>query len=85
MGKSAELVHKGRRLQIQASVLAGDWQVWIYEDANRVYLHSLVANDQAHELDTVIQQARNDVETGAIIVPVVRGWPRVGQAQDEAR
>jgi len=85
MPKSVELSHNGRHLEFKASMIAGDWQIWIYEAGTRIYFYGVVPNDQAHELDAAIRQAKSDVETDAIIVPVIRSWPRGQRAQDEAR
>jgi hypothetical protein len=75
MKQAINLSYRGRKLQIRASVVAGEWQIWFYEDGQRVYLHSILPHDRMHELDAALLQARRDLEIDAIVVPVVRSWP----------
>jgi hypothetical protein len=75
------LVHNGRQLEVRASVIAGDWQLWVYEAGNRIYLHSIVPFEQAQAIDALdraLREAQKDIESEAIVVPVVRSW-RPGQ------
>lgn len=76
MRTSIELVHQGRYLEIRAAMIAGDWQIWIHEGGNRIYLHGIVAGDQMDQVAGALAQARRDIETDAIIVPIVRSWPQ---------
>ena len=83
MSFNIEVVHNSRRLEIKASMIAGDWQLWIYDAGTRVYLYGIVPYDRSHEIDGALRQARIDVETDAIIVPVVRSWPRPTAGSNE--
>lgn len=73
-----EIVHNGRALEIRALVAGGDWQIWVCDSGRRVYLHSLVPFDNEEEKEAVgvaLSQAKRDIESDAIIIPVVRTWP----------
>ena len=73
------VVHHGRTLELRAVVTDGDWQIWVYEAARRIYLYGLVPLEHV-ELEAAVAealaQAKHDIENGAIVIPVVRTWPR---------
>ncbi|MFZ5784087.1 MAG: hypothetical protein ACOY4R_28160 [Pseudomonadota bacterium] len=75
MKTSIELTHRGRHLTIRAAMIAGDWQVWVHEGGRRIYLYGVLAFDEGDRLAATLEQARRDVETDAIVVPVLRFWP----------
>jgi hypothetical protein len=56
--KRVPLTYQGRKLEIRALVVAGDWQIWLFE------------NDQKNAME----QARAEIEAEELIVPVVREW-----------
>jgi hypothetical protein len=71
-------MHQGRQLEIRPMMASGDWQIWIYEDGNRACLHNVVPFDPAAgmrggaTLEAAMAEARRDVESEAIAVPVAR-------------
>jgi hypothetical protein len=75
-------IHKGRQLEIRPMMMSGDWQIWIYEDGSRLYLHSVVPFDPTAgmrggiALEAAVAEAKREVESETIIVPVIRSWPR---------
>jgi hypothetical protein len=82
MSRTMHFIHKGRQLEIRPMMTAGDWQIWIYEEGTRLFLHSVVPFDPAAgmrggvALEAAVVGAKRDVESEAIIVPVIRSWPR---------
>lgn len=75
MSSSIELTHQGRHLTIRASMIAGDWQVWFYENGNRIYLYAVLGHDEGEQIEATLEQARRDLVAETIIVPMVRYWP----------
>lgn len=74
--------HNGRRLEIKAVVLAGDWQIWVYENGERIYFHSVVPFENSLNkaedvrIQNLLAEAQRDIQNELIIVPVIRFWPR---------
>jgi hypothetical protein len=85
MNRTIHFMYRGRRLEIRPMMTAGDWQVWIYEDGERVYLHNVVPFDPSagmrggEALETAMASAKRDVENETIIVPIIRSWPQKRQ------
>jgi hypothetical protein len=84
MRQSIDLMHQGRQLSIHASVSGGDWQIWFYEAGHRIYLYGELANEDSHQVEATLKQARRDLLSGAIIVPTVRFWSQSADAQAAA-
>jgi|FEC22Drversion2_1045045.scaffolds.fasta_scaffold01102_6 hypothetical protein len=81
MRSSIELTHQGRHLTIRASVIAGDWQVWFYENGNRIYLYAVLGYDEGEQIEPTLEQARRDLIAETIIVPTVRFWPEATEGK----
>ncbi|MEW3493209.1 hypothetical protein QOZ03_28660, partial [Pseudomonas aeruginosa] len=75
MRSSIELTHQGRHLTIRASMIAGDWQVWFYENNNRIYLYAVLGHDEGEQMEATLEQAHRDLIAETIVVPMVRYWP----------
>ncbi len=76
MQHSIDLMHQGRQLRISASVSGGDWQIWFHEAGHRIYFYAELPNGDRRQVETILEQARRDLLSGAIIVPTVRFWPQ---------
>ncbi len=70
-----------RLLEVRALLSGGEYQIWILESGKKIYLYEIVpsegsGNDRA-AVQRVIGRAKADIETDAIIVPIVRNWPEI--------
>jgi hypothetical protein len=77
---SLAFCHHNRELEARATISAGDWQIWICEQGEPIFLHSVVAGDAidspAGQLEIVLAAAKRDIENETFIIPIVRRWPR---------
>jgi hypothetical protein len=55
-------------------VIVGGRQVCPHEENHRLSLRGAVSYDCLNEVEVALSQARQDIETDSIIVPVVRSW-----------
>lgn len=50
------------------------YQICTYGEGRRLYLRDTVFYDRLDEVEVVLSQARQDIETDSIIVPIVQSW-----------
>jgi hypothetical protein len=79
MNLAIEMNHNGRQLEIRAAVVGGDWQIWVHENGNKIYLYNVIPFQSADGIPPLVEaelrRAKGEIEAETIIVPVVRMWP----------
>jgi hypothetical protein len=79
MSNRIQVTKNDRLLEIRAIVAGGDYQIWILENGEKVYLYEVVPyHGSSHDWSAVqstLRRARADIENESIIIPVVRNWP----------
>jgi hypothetical protein len=79
MGNAFHVAKNNRLLEVRAFLSGGDYQVWVLEGGRKIYLYEVVpyeaSGGSTAAVDRVLGRAKADIESDAIIVPVVRTWP----------
>ena len=77
MGRRFTVPHRSRRLELRVEPIDEAWELWLWEDGERLVLVVTVPIDRATEawrqgLDPItqwVERIRTDVENGAVVLP----------------
>lgn len=78
MGRRFDLLHRNRRLEVRVEPIDEAWELWLWEDGERLALAVTVPIDRATEawrqgLDPIaqwVERIRADLESGALDGPL---------------
>jgi hypothetical protein len=80
MNRNVSAFQRGRRLELRASVVAGDWHLWVYENGDRIFLYGVVpyysgpSGNGLERIEAELTRAQSEIQNELVIIPVVRRW-----------